>query len=439
MLIILMINSNSFRIPILVWFLSFISILGFSQKLIVETSLRDTITCPNTSLIIPVNVANMISVDSFLLTLNYNPSALTYNTFQQVNSNLAAGTFRIAPSSGVLFVSWKKGTDSESIIGGKMVDLIFKTRVGNSSLAWDTIQPGKCFYFSNGVALPAIFTSSSINLYPALSMSLIENNPTCANADTCTANYRAFVSGGSKPYAYIWNNVPHTIIEYDSLQGELCDGSNRILITDTNGCKLDSIFDIKGLPATSIEIIVSPEDTVYKQNPTIYVSFKNKSDVYISDWLWKFGDGDSVRLIDPNIPYPHTYIGIESFQGKSYPLSLWVKNGFGCDTTITLDIQIQESKLFIPSVFSPNASQERNRTFRIVKDDSHEDLTGEYLSLELQVFNRYGKRVYKNSNYQSDWDGGGLSDGVYYYVLNAHGFFRVDKFKGSVTILGGGR
>jgi gliding motility-associated-like protein len=104
-----------------------------------------------------------------------------------------------------------------------------------------------------------------------------------------------------------------------------------------------------------------------------------------------------------------------------------------------MNLPIQESKLFIPTVFSPNSNSERNRTFKIVKADSHEDLTSEYLSLELQIFNRYGKRIYKNNNYQSDWDGGNFSDGVYYYILLANGFFRTEKFKGCVTILGGGR
>lgn len=36
----------------------------------------------------------------------------------------------------------------------------------------------------------------------------------------------------------------------------------------------------------------------------------------------------------------------------------------------------------------------------------------------LTIFNRYGERVYNNDNYQNDWSGGNLPDGVYFYSLN---------------------
>jgi len=57
-----------------------------------------------------------------------------------------------------------------------------------------------------------------------------------------------------------------------------------------------------------------------------------------------------------------------------------------------------------------------------------------YISNELKVFSRYGKRVYSQKNYQSDWDGGGLSQGVYFYVLTVEGYFGTEVKQGSLTI-----
>jgi hypothetical protein len=425
-----MMNSVFFRITTVVWFLSCVSVFGYSQKLIVETSLRTATACPKTSLVIPVSVINMIAVDSFLLTLSYDPASLTYSDIQQVNLQLAGDTLHITDVSGIITISWK-GVNPASILDDTLVDLIFQTKSGNCELSWDTSQPDKCFYLSEGAVLPSLFTGSLITLYPLITLTLDEIDPTCK--DRCDANYAAYARGGTPPYMYLWNGE---VALFDSIQTGLCAENNNIKITDSKGCILDSTYAIEGLPATSVEVKLTPGDTVYMQNPTVTFSFESKSNVTISDWMWKFGDGDSSRLLNP----VHTYVGIESFQGHSYPFSLRITNEYGCDTTIAMDLPIQESKIFIPTVFSPNANAERNRTFRIVKKDFHDqDLTSEYISLELQIFNRYGKRVYKNDNYQSDWDGGNLPDGVYYYVLNAHGFFRIDKYKGSVTILGGGR
>jgi hypothetical protein len=432
-----MINSANFRIPIVVWLLSCITFSGFSQT--VQTNLGDSVikACPNSSIVIPVIVKNMTSVDSLLLTLKYNISSLSYDSLNWKNNALAGGTLQIKDVSGVLTIHFLKGSNPVNINNDILVKLVFQTHSGNSTLAWDTTQPYRSYYMSQGNLLPDEFTNSDVKQFPVLNLNMVQVGlPKCFNS--CNSGYTASVSGGKMPYWYFWNHVPvpDTIsVLYDSTKNNLCVGKNYVQILDDNGCTVDQNFTIDGIPASKVEITVKPGDTVYMQNPVIYCSFENKSNGTIKEWLWHFGDGDSSAVLDPG----HIYSGIESFKGDNYELSLWVKNGFGCDTLYTLTLPIRQSKLFIPNVFSPNSGSERNKTFKIVKDGSHEDLTSEYMSLELQVFNRYGKRVYKNDNYRSDWDGSNLSDGVYYYVLNARGLFRTDKYKGSVTILGGGR
>lgn len=50
----------------------------------------------------------------------------------------------------------------------------------------------------------------------------------------------------------------------------------------------------------------------------------------------------------------------------------------------------------------------------------------------LLIYDRMGRLVYKGSNYQNNWSGLGVSDGLYYYILET-----TDKetIKGSITIL----
>lgn len=377
----------------------------------------------------------MINVDSFLLTLNYDKSVLTYTSFRRVNAQLALDTIHISDKSGTITMSWRSAAPA-NILNDRMVELIFKTKSGNSALTWDTLSLAKCFYLSQGTILPHNFISGTVNLFPATKVTLDQIDPTCTGH--CNANFAAFANEGSPPYTYLWNGVQAL---FDSIQTGLCDGTNNIQVTDTKGCVLDSNFVIKGLPSTNVLVKVSPDSILYIQNPTLSFSFENKSNITIKDWLWSFGDGDTSRLINP----VHTYVGVEKYAethiNQPYLLTLHVKNENGCDTLITMNIPIKEAKLTIPNVITPN-NDGQNDKFKIVnkeKQDKNNDggiVTDEYMRLELVIFDRWGKLKYESNDYHSDWGGGGLPDGAYFFILKAHGLFRIDKFKGSLTILG---
>ena len=49
------------------------------------------------------------------------------------------------------------------------------------------------------------------------------------------------------------------------------------------------------------------------------------------------------------------------------------------------------------------------------------------------IYNRWGRKVYSSDNYLNDWDGGNLSEGVYYFVLDVPA--KPEKVHGTVTIL----
>ncbi len=84
-----------------------------------------------------------------------------------------------------------------------------------------------------------------------------------------------------------------------------------------------------------------------------------------------------------------------------------------------------EHQLTIPNAFSPN-SDGINDTFVIPKIALYE-------GNQLIVFDRTGKTVYQANNYQSDWDGGDLPAGTYFYSLS----IPVNKqvLRGTVSIL----
>ena len=61
-----------------------------------------------------------------------------------------------------------------------------------------------------------------------------------------------------------------------------------------------------------------------------------------------------------------------------------------------------------------------------------------YSGSELLIFNRWGKKVYENPNYDlmDWWDSGDNPDGVYYYILRVNDGESISIEKGSLTVLG---
>jgi len=74
-----------------------------------------------------------------------------------------------------------------------------------------------------------------------------------------------------------------------------------------------------------------------------------------------------------------------------------------------VNITVTSIDLFIPNTFTPNGDG-KNDTFKIIGRESFD-------SIDLLIFNRWGNEVYKNRNYMDEWDGSGLNEGTYYYLI----------------------
>ncbi|SMD16445.1 DUF7507 domain-containing protein, partial [Pedobacter nyackensis] len=72
-------------------------------------------------------------------------------------------------------------------------------------------------------------------------------------------------------------------------------------------------------------------------------------------------------------------------------------------------IDVAPPPLDIPNTFTPNGDG-KNDTFLITGMENYE-------AVGIFIYNRWGDEVYRNSNYRNEWDGKGLNDGTYFYVL----------------------
>ena len=93
-------------------------------------------------------------------------------------------------------------------------------------------------------------------------------------------------------------------------------------------------------------------------------------------------------------------------------------------TTDTVSIFVNDcSALEIPNLFTPNGDG-KNEVFQIKNLPANSS---------IQIFNRWGSRVYESSSYNNTWDGGNVPDGTYFYLLmlpdkkTEHGFVEIRR------------
>ena len=108
-----------------------------------------------------------------------------------------------------------------------------------------------------------------------------------------------------------------------------------------------------------------------------------------------------------------------------YPLRIAVNdNGEGtaqygglqaeCDTSDNfLHIDGRPCQMTVPNVITPNRDG--------VNDVFEPQTDGEFVSMEMEIFDRWGRRVYRQeSNDLLRWDATGMSDGVYFCTIEYH-------------------
>jgi len=100
----------------------------------------------------------------------------------------------------------------------------------------------------------------------------------------------------------------------------------------------------------------------------------------------------------------------------------------GCTASDFLIVKVLKG-LDIPNAFSPNGDGTNDR-WEIGN-------LADYTDCEVQVFNRYGQRIYQSRGYTKPWDGTvngtPMPVGVYYYVIDLKN--GLQKLNGSVTIV----
>lgn len=312
-----------------------------------------------------------------------------------------------------------------------------------------------------------------VTTHPDINIELEQLQLTCSNGDNENGNnamVKATASGffEADEYHYFWDVKPIQVAPGDSTiaLGLKANQNYSITVKDNYGCFETDTILTEAYKNPDIEIFADP-DTAFVQKPDVEFSFINHSGdtIPLSNFNWNFGDCSDEYPDDPChddlnkfVENPiHRYDKLTDADiedgGKEYTVIFTAINEQGCDTLFTHAVKVVPMKLFIPNVFTPNGDGV-NDVFRITEPQSTQGANGEeslkakdaggfytpnhyYETTKLVVFNRHGKVLFRDEDYQNDWDGDNLPDGVYYYVLKATGPKGTDIYKGSVTIIRG--
>lgn len=256
--------------------------------------------------------------------------------------------------------------------------------------------------------------SITVSIFPRMFVEFEQINKGCPGE--CKSQVIGSASGGFPPYHYFWN--AQVAPNDSSLALGLCSESTYTLLVKDTICLYDTAYLVDAYHLPEIEITVSP-DTIYRTNPKAEFFFENKSadSIPLTNWVWIYPDSTT----------SNSDVGTYVFQESDSVLFVYTTID-GCTDTVAQGITLKEFEMEIPNAFTPNGDG-YNETWEIP------DLE-KYISNEIIIFDRWGKKVFESFNYNNNWDGGRLGDGVYFYILKCAGYWQEDVYKGSVTIVG---
>jgi gliding motility-associated-like protein len=225
---------------------------------------------------------------------------------------------------------------------------------------------------------------------------------------------------GARPYTFVWSAGVTPILN-DTVGLIQPAATSTYYLTMTDVCQQSPVVDtinVNVATYNALTAIASPDTTVCQGNPvTLSVIADGGAGTY--SYLWEdlitlvpFA-GNTTVSISPTIDYTVTYrITVTDF----------------CGNTVFDEVEVplrKDCDVIVPNIITPNG------------DGENQFLVFENLELfpqpKLEVFNRWGTRVFESDNYQNNWAPTELNPGVYFFTLELgtidpkKGFFQLMK------------
>ena len=199
-------------------------------------------------------------------------------------------------------------------------------------------------------------------------------------------------------YSYLWQDGRTWSSYVIDKSGEF-----SVLATDSNLCVFRDTINLVLKQFDSVSVL---KNSKICPNQPLQVNIEKGHDTY------RWADGDSAA---------NRTLGV-----GNYSVTIETKSNDSICYTQTYDFEVTVWELTIPNVITPN-DDNKNEYF-VIKglDDNY--------PMHVEIYNRWGKRVFRDDDYKNTWGNLELSDGVYYYQTSV-GDFDCVKTKGFIAVI----
>jgi len=218
----------------------------------------------------------------------------------------------------------------------------------------------------------------------------------------------AQVAGGTGAYSYIWFNTTQTTATISGLDA----GRYTVTVSDANGCTITGNYEVFVPLTVSVNAIIdsfNSKNAVIKTGQSLNFSLQNPISNQSYNWTIApsagFSLGNSIGISNS---------GTSNTAGQ-YQLVISATTANNCSDTDTLNIEVINPFLGMPSAFSPNGDG-LNEIYRPVSLDA------QYIK-EFKIFNRWGGLLYdspslENGGWNGEQSGQAQPRDVYIYLIN---------------------
>jgi gliding motility-associated-like protein len=354
--------------------------------------------------------------DSILLVASGTPS--TGATYYWSNGDSTASSYFNAGGPTVVTLEYPNGCSVDTTLNvpapnpiptPSILGLMFTCSTNSTSIYVDSASLYSSITWSDASTNDSLSTNSG-----TYSVTVVQNG--------CTATSSAVTVVNASPVVDIVGNLEFCPGDSTSLFANLnlpsganytwsttdtssaisvnSNGTYIVTVNYSNGCSTADTVTVTQYGQPVADFSASPPGFAYLGTTTQFTSLSHVAPGTIANSIWNFGDSTSSILPSP----AHIF-----HANGVYHVTLAVQSNNGCWDTITHDYVII-SDLQVPNVFTPN--NDGKNDFLEFKNIEFFPNTG------LTVYNRWGSKIYSSSDYHNDWNGGGHSDGVYYFILD---------------------
>ncbi len=214
------------------------------------------------------------------------------------------------------------------------------------------------------------------------------------------------VSGGTAPFVFNWSNGNTT-----ADAAGLSAGSYNVTVTDNNSCTADTNIVLTEPEALHIELTVTQPGCPDSYDGEISAIVTGGTQPY--QYSWSTGDNTNF---------------LSGLGQGTFNLTVTDANICSEEGEVTLN-PVQDLCLFIPDIITPN-------------DDGYNDVweipgIEYYPEAVVEIYNRWGKRIFYSEGYEIKWDGTfndkDLPMDSYHYIIDIKNGLK--PFIGNITIV----